>query len=276
MLVSVLAIPLNAEPMAPFEVSIENLAAARIGDNIELSVNYLSGSETFGQFKLLVAFNPAQLSLLDVQPGVVPTFCDWDSFGYIAGPCVGCEWQTIEIFGIADDPNIAGAPSCMSPVGDLARIRLHVAPDTLIAGSHVEVNFYWIDCSSNTLASTAQDTIWHGKFAYDYQAVEITGSDPNFGGTIAGCIVPGVTVPIRAINTQNGGVQLNTTWGRYGDINGDGRFNIADLSYFINYLFADGSAPKDFLHGNYDGDDIVSISDAVFLMNYLFMQTMGE
>ena len=275
-LFTVLATPLHAEPMAPFEVSIENIAAARIGDNIELKVKYLSGSETFGKFKLIVAFDPTKLTFQEVLPGAVPTVCEWDSFGSVLNPCVGCSWQTLEISGLADDPNVPGAPECMSPVGDLARIRFHITPDTLIAGSHVEVNFYWIDCSSNTLNSTAQDTTWHGRFAYDYQANEITGTDPNFGGTISGCVVPGSTVPIRAINTQNGGVQLNANWGRYGDINGDGKFNIADLAYFINYLFAGGSAPKDYLHGNYDGDNIVSIGDAVFLMNYLFFLTMGE
>ena len=75
---AVLVLPLNAEPLAPFEVSIENHPAAKVGDNIELSVNYLSGSETFGKFKFIIAFDPEQLSLVDVQPGVIPTFSNWD------------------------------------------------------------------------------------------------------------------------------------------------------------------------------------------------------
>ncbi len=272
---TVLMLPLHAEPMAPFEISVENQLAARIGDNIELSVNYLSGSETFGRFKLILAFNPLQLQLIDVQRGAVPTLCDWDTFGYTLGPCNGCQWRTMEIKGLADDPNVVGAPDCFSPIGDLARVHFKVLPDTMNIGTHADVSFYWLDCSSNTLESTAQDTVWHGKFAYDYHANEITGDDPNFGGTIAGCVVPGVAVPIRATNTQNGGVQINTSYGRYGDVNGDNRFNLSDIVYMINYIFENGSAPKDYLHGDYDGDQRVTIGDAVFLMNYLFVLLEG-
>lgn len=271
MAISVLVLPLFAEPMAPFEVSIENHNSAKIGDNVELSINYLAGSETFGEFKLLVAFDPTKLNLINVQRGIVPTFCDWESFSYVLNPCVGCTWQTVEISARADDPNIAGAPNCFSPKGDLARILFKIRPDTLIAGTHADVSFYWFDCSSNTLNSTAQDTTWYGRFAYDYQSNEITGTDPNFGGVLNGCVTPGTAVPIRAINTQNGGINIVTAHGRYGDINGDNRFNIADIVYLINYLFASGSAPKDYLHGDYDGDNRVSIGDAVFLLNYLFV-----
>ncbi len=273
---AVLVLPLNAEPLAPFEIAIENHPAARVGDNIELSVNYLSGSETFGKFKFIIAFDPEQLRLVDVKPGVIPTFCNWDSFSYGITLCGGCLLQTVEINGWADDPNVPGAPSCFSPTGDLARIRLQVLPDTLLAGTRANVAFYWMDCTSNTMESAAQDTVWHGRFAYDYQANEITGTDPNLGGTLAGCIVPGVTVPIRAINTQNGGVQISTSYGIYGDVNGDNRFNISDILYMINYMFADGSAPKDYLHGEYDGDGRVTIGDVVFLMNYLFLLLQGH
>lgn len=273
---SVFVLPLNAEPMAPFEVSIENHQAAKVGDNIELSVNYLSGSETFSKFKLIIAYDPMQLRLLNVQPGVIPVFCDWDTFSYSETLCGGCLLQTVEINGVADDSSVPGAPSCFSPIGDLARLNFHILPDTLLAGTRADVKFYWIDCTSNTLESMAQDTIWHGRFAYDYQANEITGTDPNLGGTIAGCIVPGAAVPIRAINTQNGGIEINATYGVYGDINGDNRFNISDILYLINYIFGGGSSPKDYLHGDYDGDGQVSIGDAVFLVNYLFVELQGH
>jgi hypothetical protein len=43
----------------------------------------------------------------------------------------------------------------------------------------------------------------------------------------------------------------------------------------VNYIFAGGSAPKDYLHGEYDGDNRVTIGDAVFLLNYLFI-LLGE
>lgn len=272
---TVLAIPLFAEPLAPFEFSIKNIPNARIGDNIEITVKYLSGSEQFGRLKFIVAYDPGQLKVLQVSRGAIPTICDWDVFSYTVDSCNACDWATIEINGTADDSTIAGASSCLSPFGDYARIRFQIRPDTLIAGEHADINFYWVDCTSNTLVSPAADTVWHGRFAYDALGNEITGSDSHLGGTLPGCIAPGEVVPIRAINTTNGGVQINTSWGVYGDANGDGRFNLSDITYMINYMFAGGSAPKDYLHGDYDGNGRVDISDAVFLFNYLFFLLYG-
>ncbi len=267
----VAALPLKAAPLAPFELGIEKITSARLGDHVEISLVNNTGSEIFGKFHLLVGFDVHRLSLLSVTQGAVPGLCGWDSFSYNVQPCNNCDYQLIDIFGTADDPAIAGAPDCYSPIGELAKLRFAVTTDTNEAGFFADVAFYWLDCSSNTLTSMVQDTVFHGRFAYDPDGNNITGTDPALGGTLDGCIVPGDPVQIRATNTTNGGIQISTSWGVYGDVNGDGRFNIADISYMINYIFLGGSAPKDYLHGNYDGDDRVTIGDAVFLMYYLFV-----
>jgi hypothetical protein len=57
-----------------------------------------------------------------------------------------------------------------------------------------------------------------------------------------------------------------------GDVNGDGKKNISDLVYLINYLFVSGSpAPAPLWAGDVNCDKIVNISDVVFLINYLFI-----
>ncbi len=264
------ALPLFAEPLAPFELGIEKIDSARLGDNVEISLINNTGSEVFGQFHLLVGFDVHRLTLNSVEQGFVPSLCDWDTLTFVVHPCNNCDYQLIEIWGTADDPSVPGTPDCYSPIGEFAKLRFTVTTDTNEAGFFGDVAFYWIDCSSNTLSSVAQDTVFHGRFAYDQDGTNITGADPFLGGTLPGCITPGEPVQIRAVNTTNGGVQISQDWGVYGDVNGDGRFNLADITYMVNYIFLAGSAPKDFLHGNYDGDDIVSIGDAVTLLNYLF------
>ena len=57
----------------------------------------------------------------------------------------------------------------------------------------------------------------------------------------------------------------------YGDANGDGIVNIADVVYLINYLFAGGPAPDPLASGDENGDCEVNIADVVYLMNYLFL-----
>jgi hypothetical protein len=57
-----------------------------------------------------------------------------------------------------------------------------------------------------------------------------------------------------------------------GDVNGDGRINISDFVYLINYLFVSSSpAPAPLWAGDVDCDKIVNISDVVFLINYVFI-----
>ncbi len=260
-----------ADPQAPFEISVEDINSARLGDNVQVSISQISGTETYASFHFVVAYNPNVLRLTDAQEGYVPGVCGWEVFSYDSLPCDSCDWQVVEITGIADDSGTPGTPSCYSDFGDLVVMTFKVLPVPANAGSYAEINFYWSDCESNVVKSAGADTTWYGKFAYDHFGNDITGSDPNFGGVMSGCIIPNGDVPIRAVNTHNGGIQISADYGVYGDLNGDGHFNISDITYLINYIFFDGSAPRDFLKGDYDGDDMATISDAVFLMNYLFM-----
>ncbi len=55
-----------------------------------------------------------------------------------------------------------------------------------------------------------------------------------------------------------------------GDANGDGGINIADASYLINYLFAEGPAPDPLEAGDANCDGRVDIADVVYIINYLF------
>jgi hypothetical protein len=56
-----------------------------------------------------------------------------------------------------------------------------------------------------------------------------------------------------------------------GDANGDGKIDISDAIYLVNYLFIDGPEPVPFEAGDADGDGEVNISDVIYLVNYLFL-----
>jgi hypothetical protein len=57
-----------------------------------------------------------------------------------------------------------------------------------------------------------------------------------------------------------------------GDVNGDGKVNIADPIYLLNYLFVGGDPPVNDEVAEVNCDQVVNISDAVYLTNYLFGQ----
>ena len=55
-----------------------------------------------------------------------------------------------------------------------------------------------------------------------------------------------------------------------GDGNADGKVDISDATYTLNWLFLDGTAPDCLATMNANGDTTVDISDAGYLLNFLF------
>ena len=55
-----------------------------------------------------------------------------------------------------------------------------------------------------------------------------------------------------------------------GDVNGDGKIELGDLVYLLNYLYKNGSAPVPLARGDVNCDGYIQIGDVVYLMNYLY------
>jgi len=54
-----------------------------------------------------------------------------------------------------------------------------------------------------------------------------------------------------------------------GDANSDGKINIGDAVYLINYVFK-GPAPKPVASGDVNCDGKINVGDAIYLVNYIF------
>lgn len=60
--------------------------------------------------------------------------------------------------------------------------------------------------------------------------------------------------------------------GRCGDCNNDGKVNISDAVWIINYVFVNGLPPLPVRAcGNANGDSSLGISDAVYIINFIFV-----
>lgn len=56
-----------------------------------------------------------------------------------------------------------------------------------------------------------------------------------------------------------------------GDIDGSGgNPNVADLTYFVEYLFNQGSPPLNPMDADIDGSPGINIADLTYLVDYLF------
>jgi hypothetical protein len=57
---------------------------------------------------------------------------------------------------------------------------------------------------------------------------------------------------------------------RIGDSNNDGKIDIADVVFLINYLFIEGPEPDPWENGDVTCNGEISIEDVIYLLNYLF------
>ncbi len=57
----------------------------------------------------------------------------------------------------------------------------------------------------------------------------------------------------------------------YGDANGDGLANVADIIYLVNYLFVGGPLPDPLSAGDPNGDCEINTSDIIYMVNYLYL-----
>ena len=55
-----------------------------------------------------------------------------------------------------------------------------------------------------------------------------------------------------------------------GDANADGKVNVTDVIYLINYLFRGGPPPVEIEQGDANCDGKISITDVIYLINYMF------
>lgn len=58
--------------------------------------------------------------------------------------------------------------------------------------------------------------------------------------------------------------------GQEGDLNGDNRVDLADIVYFVNFLFEDGPPPNPLAAGDLNGDCFITLSDLIHLVNYIY------
>ncbi len=56
-----------------------------------------------------------------------------------------------------------------------------------------------------------------------------------------------------------------------GDADGNGRVNVTDAVYLVQYIFAGGPAPEPILSADANCDGSANVSDAVYLIQYIFV-----
>lgn len=80
-----------------------------------------------------------------------------------------------------------------------------------------------------------------------------------------------VASPLLTYQPRVGVGQLRSRFVARGDINGDSRFNLTDLTRLVNYLFLGGARPPAGVACDVNGDAQHNLTDLTYLVNYLFL-----
>ncbi len=75
---------------------------------------------------------------------------------------------------------------------------------------------------------------------------------------------------IRIYNYVRGVRDISVDESSCGDADSDGRINIGDAVYIINYIFKEGPPPSPECRADGNDDNAVNIGDAVYLINFIF------
>jgi len=79
---------------------------------------------------------------------------------------------------------------------------------------------------------------------------------------------PGFPIP------SSGGIRIDMGAYEYlistGDVYVDGKINVSDVIFLINYLFKSGPAPDPLEKGDVTADSMINVQDVIHLINYLF------
>lgn len=65
-------------------------------------------------------------------------------------------------------------------------------------------------------------------------------------------------------------VKSTTCLAMPGDANGDGKVNLSDIIFQVNYVFKGGIPPDPFCRGDDNADEKINLSDIIYVVNYIF------
>ncbi|MFH1891050.1 MAG: T9SS type A sorting domain-containing protein [Candidatus Zixiibacteriota bacterium] len=294
--------------LEPFEIQLEKVEDQLQGHYANVSILLNSGSEVFGGFDFLVAYDASALTFMGAALGAELNGC-WEYFTYRFGwngNCDGaCPSGMLRVVGIADVNNGPSHPdpACLRKqngqgVADtLVVMTFYVTNDRTFECMYVPVRFFWHDCGDNTISNTMGDTLYISRFVYDYDWTlgyrDITGTI-HYGGhwwlfgppypfvdflQNTACMNPDPEKPdpVRFIDFIQGGVDIicSEDIDARGDLNMNEVANeIADAVLYTNY-FIYGLGVFTYTEGSIAASDVnadgrvLTVGDLVYLVRII-------
>lgn len=277
----------------PYEVQIEKTHQTLQGHFVDVALTINLGSEPFGGFDFLIAYDASALAFTEAALGDALVQCGWEYFTYRYswnGNCGNaCPSGLLRLVGMAETNNGPNHPDmdCIKALLDsedpfvIATMTFFVSNDRTLECMYVPIRFYWMDCGDNTISSIGGDTLSMDRFIYTVSGAEIQDYGYGFPGYVGApdwCLDGDKVEPIRFIDFINGGIDIvcGDSIDARGDINVNGVvYEIADAVMFTNYFIIglaafDGHIEASIAASDVNADGIaLSVADLVYLVRVI-------
>ncbi|HXF48734.1 MAG TPA: HYR domain-containing protein, partial [Verrucomicrobiae bacterium] len=231
---------------------------AFLGSDVEVPVvnpiqfvdsSTLPNPSGIGGFSFLISYDCACLQFLSARKGALLVQQGWEFFTYRYGAIgngncgSGCPSCLLRIVAIADINNGAAHPNLTRDnSGEWVVLKFRVSNDRALNGMCCPINWYWFDCTDNTVSDSTGNVTWvaQGLFTPDGDPVnlatefpsDISICDQSSGG-------PGKPSPKKLICFRNGRICIpfDTDIDDRGDLNLNGAaYDVGDAVLFENYF----------------------------------------
>jgi hypothetical protein len=277
----------------PFEIWIKKVEDVYQGHYQVVPIFMKKGSEAFGGFDFLVAYDASALTFMGAALASPELNGKWEYFTYRYGwngNCDGaCPSGMLRVIGIADINNGPNHPPeyTLYKQGDptnLVDLTFYVTNDRTFECMYVPIRFFWHDCGDNAISNVGGDTLWISRYVYDYDWSLIPPyrnitDEIHYGGygwIPGGCMNddPEKPSPIEFIDFYHGGIDIicADSIDARGDLNLNKVANeIADVVLYTNYFIYGLSVFDINMEGQIAASDvnndgrILTVGDLVYL-----------
>ena len=241
----------TVEEPQPYRVRIEILEDVPQGDFTHVDVVLEEASIPIGQFDFMVGYDASALNAMRAVPGTFLQGCGWEYFQYRFGPFPPYYNEApsglIHIWAYSYH-QFSLASGCYLPdslPATLFTIEYLVTNDRTFACDTIPIEFYWRDCSDNTIRSALASNRLISRNVYDVDGSLLTAPDslPSLSGAPNLCITDrNRYITHRLVDFQHGGIHIICADSidprvSIGDINlNNVPYEVADAVIFTNYF----------------------------------------
>ncbi len=251
---------IQVNPQQCFRLCIETVHPRVLGGDVNVYINNLVEAfdpdvlpygGTVGGFSFLLSYDCSCLQFISAAKGSLLVEQRWEFFTYRFGALgngncgSGCPTCLIRIVAIADinNSNIHPPPPPRKNKGQWVCLKFRTSSDLRLAGLCCPINWWWFDCSDNTISDWSGNTLWIVDSLYTPEGnpIDLATTFPTVNVEACSTLTggPGKPTPKPCIIFCNGKICLPPieSLDDRGDINLNGLSNeIADAVLFETYF----------------------------------------